>query len=288
MLAVVIIALTIGLFVRYVAQHPDVAERLGSMPPASLALIVALYGVWFLALVGITRISLRIYQKSMGRQENFLFNAYSTLINFFGPGQSGPAFRAVYLKKRHNLGVKQFMLVTLVYYGFYALISAFCMFVGSRPWWQTAALMAAVGGASFGLIRWYARRKAHLGKEPGLNLKNIGLLGGATALQVAAQAAIFAIELRDVGSGASLGQVLSYTGVANFALFVAITPGAIGIREAFLLFSQNLHHIHSTFIVAANIIDRAVYLAVLGLLFVMVLALHAKKKLRINQLKTTS
>lgn len=286
LLAIVIIVVTVAAFVRYAAQNPEIVERLRNIPPLSLVLLIAGYGVWFLALVLVTRISLRMYRKSMGRQENVLFNAYSTLINFFGPGQSGPVFRAAYLKKRHNLGIKQFMFVTLMYYGFYALISAFFMFVGSRPWWQTVLLMAAVAGASLFVIRWYARKKAHIKREPGINLANIMLLFGATALQMAAQVAIFAIELRDAGAGASFGQVLSYTGVANFALFVALTPGAIGIREAFLLFSQNLHHINSTFIVAANIIDRAVYLILLGILFVLVLGLHAKKKLRIGQLQT--
>ena len=78
------------------------------------------------------RVSLRLYGKTMSRQENLLLNAYSTLINFFGPGQSGPVFRGIYLKKRLNLGVKKYVFATLIYYGFYAVISAFFLFVGSH------------------------------------------------------------------------------------------------------------------------------------------------------------
>lgn len=175
------------------------------------------------------------------------------------------------------------MFTTLLYYGFYAVISACFMFVGTRAWWQTVLLMAAVGGASFLLIRWYARKKANIKDESGLNLFNVGLLFGATLLQLVVQVAIYAIELHNTGANPSFGQVLAYTGVANFALFVALTPGAIGIREGFLLFSESLHHISSAVIVAANLIDRAVYLVFLGLLFVLVLATHAKEKLRVTQ-----
>jgi uncharacterized membrane protein YbhN (UPF0104 family) len=67
-------------------------------------------------------------------------------------------------------------------------------------------------------------------------------------------------------------------------MFAALTPGAIGIREAFLVFTQNLHHISSSTIVAANILDRAIYLVFLGLLFLLVVSTHAKDKLRVTQL----
>jgi uncharacterized membrane protein YbhN (UPF0104 family) len=84
----------------------------------------------------------------------------------------------------------------------------------------------------------------------------------------------------------SFGQTLSYAGAANFSLYAALTPGAIGIREAFLVFSQGIHHISSSVIVAANVIDRAVFLLFLGLLFVGVTLLHAKDKLGVKKLKS--
>ena len=282
--ALIIVAATIIAFTHYLATHPQTVDRLHEMSLTSLALLLGLYTVWFLALVLITRISLRLYSKTMGKQENLLFNAYSSLINFFGPGQSGPIFRGAYLKKRHGLGIKQYVFATLLYYGFYAVMSVLFMLVGTRPWWQTVAGMVAAAGISFVLIRWYAAKKAKIENESGLNFINVGLLFGATALQMVAQVGIYAIELHTAGAQASFGQVLAYTGVANLALFVALTPGAIGIRESFLLFSEGLHHMQSAIIVAANVIDRAVYLVFLGLLFILVLSMHAKDKLKINQL----
>lgn len=282
---IAIVALTLGAFWYYLANHPETIDQLRNTSPLSLAALLLLYGGWIFALILVAGISLRLYGKTMSWKENSLFNVYSVLINFFGPGQSGPVFRAAYLKKRLGLRIKQFTVATLIYYGFYALISVFFMFVGTRPWWQTTLLMITVAGVSFATVRWYSRKKAHLEREPGFNIANVALLFGATLLQMIFQAIIFGVELHEANASASLGQTLSYTGVANLALFVALTPGAIGIREAFLLFSQNLHQISSGFIVAANIIDRAVYLVFLGLMFAMVLATHAKDKLHVRQIK---
>ncbi|HSX32052.1 MAG TPA: lysylphosphatidylglycerol synthase domain-containing protein, partial [Candidatus Saccharimonadales bacterium] len=122
-----------------------------------------------------------------------------------------------------------------------------------------------------------------LGAAMHLNAKYIGLIGVMTAVQVLMQVFIFATELHSLTNDISWGQILSYTGVANLSLFVAITPGGIGIREAFLLFSTQLHHISSSTIVSASVIDRGVYLVFLGVLFVLVITMHAKDKLQVTK-----
>ncbi|HUC89751.1 MAG TPA: lysylphosphatidylglycerol synthase domain-containing protein [Patescibacteria group bacterium] len=286
-LSLVIIATTIAAFSYYLSKHPNTVEQIKHIPPISILAILVLYGGSFIAYALVTRASLHIYDKHMGVQENFLFNAYSSLINFFGPGQSGPIFRGAYLKKRHNLGVKPYIFTLLIYYAFFGVISVMMMFVGSRPWWQTLILALLAGTGSIVILKWYRGRSA-LGAKPKLNLGNITLIFGATLLQLALQAVIFGIELHNVDPGVSIGQIMSYTGVANLAIFVALTPGAIGIRESFLLFSQNLHHINSSTIVAANVTDRAIYLLFLGILFVLVISLHAKDKLHVKQILNNS
>lgn len=286
-LALLILAITIVAFIRYAAANPSLLATLKDTSPVLVVALILCYIVWFLALVWCLRISLRLYGKTISKQENILLNAYSSLVNFFGPGQSGPAFRGLYLKKRHGLPIKNYIFATLIYYGFYALISAFLLCVGSRPWWQTALLTAGVGAISFIVIRRYARRTPKEQKA-GLSVTNLALLFAATALQLAVQTAIYYLELREAQGTISFSQALTYTGLANFALFVSVTPGAIGIREALLVLGQQLHGLSNGVVVAANVIDRAVYLFFLGLLFVMVLALHAKDKLHIKQVTDRS
>src|SRR6185369_8418251 len=157
----VIIAVTIAVFAYYIGHHPETVRQLRHLPPATIAELLAALTASFFSYLLITRVWLRMYNKTMSGQESFLFNAYSSLINFFGPGQSGPVFRAAYLKKRHNLGVKQFTFALFLYLGFLAIISAAFMFIGSRPWWQTVLLVAAVGAVSMAAICYYKRR-SHL------------------------------------------------------------------------------------------------------------------------------
>jgi uncharacterized membrane protein YbhN (UPF0104 family) len=282
-LSTLILAATIAAFAFYITNHPETIEQMKRMPFWTLGALVGLYALWFLAYAFMTRASLRIYEKRMGLQENILFNAYSNLINFFGPGQSGPIFRGAYLKKKHNLGVKQYMFTLLIYFGFYAVISALMMFVGTRPWWQTVIVILLVAGVGAHCIRWYQKR-SQIRADAALSMGIIGVIFIATLVQLSIQAVIFGLELRSIQADASINQILAYTGVANFSLFVSLTPGAIGIRESFLLFSQQLHHIDSSVIIAANLIDRATYLVFLGVLFLVVIGLHAKDKLHVEQL----
>lgn len=279
-IALVVVTLTILAFIYYIRRNPQTLTQLGDISPFIVVLLLGIYALSFLAYVAITRCSLQLFNKTFSRQENLLFNAYSSLINFFGPGQSGPAFRAIYLKKRHNLSIKRYAITGLIYYGFFGVISTAMVFAGSRPWWQTAVVAIAAAAASIFVIRRY---KTKLGATAQLNARLITWIGIATAAQIIMQILIFAIELRSVGDHAAWGQIITYTGVANLALFVSFTPGGIGIRESFLLFSERLHHIDSTTVVAASIIDRGVYLVFLGILFVLVVTLHAKDKLHITQ-----
>jgi uncharacterized membrane protein YbhN (UPF0104 family) len=281
----IIIAITIAVFAYYLYRHPETIGQLTHVSPAVIIILLITNIISFLAYVSITRTALHIYLKSMPWQENILFNAYSSLINFFGPGQSGPIFRAAYLKKRHGLGVKQFIFTTLIYLGFFAVISSLMIAASSLPWWLAIGLVVMVSAISYFVINKY-RQKQNIHAAGGLNAVTLGRMLTANIIQITAVAVMYAIELKLVGADVTLSQVLIYTGMANLALFVALTPGAIGIREGFLVFSQNLHHIDSTAIVAANILDRAVYVIFLGLLFILVIGLHARDKLNVKQLKT--
>lgn len=277
-----ILAATAVLFAWYVARHHSLIHQLAHTSPTTVALLLVLYAAWFFALLLVLQLSMRVYGKQLHIRELFLLNAYSSLLNFFGPGQSGPAVRGAYLKRRHGVGVKQYVFTTLLYYGFFAVMSALFLFAGVLPWWQTALLVAGAGACSYGVIRRFARR-SHIGeRQAGLNIANLSWIFVATACQACLQVAIYAVELRSINPHIAIGQSITYTGAANFAMYVSLTPGAIGIRESFLLFSRHLHHIGTADIVSANFIDRAVYLLLLAVLAVFVLGLHAKQTLHIK------
>lgn len=285
LLGITVLAGTVIVFAWYLRSHPEVLRQLKHLKITTLLVLLAIYAVWWAALAGVLQATMRLFNKKMTLRENVMLSAYSSLLNFFGPGQSGPGLRGLYLKKKHGLAIKKYIFGTLLYYAFYSIISAGMLCAGSQAWWKTMLGIAAAAAGSALVLRWYAKKaRSQLSSGSRMELPVLGWLFVATAIQMIAQFAIYFVEITAIDPSASVGQTLTYTGTANFALFVALTPGAIGIRESFLLFTQQLHHLSSTIIVTANVIDRAVYLILLGVLFAIVLALHAGKKLKLRQL----
>lgn len=280
-LAFAVLLATVGVFIWYTASHPTVIEELKKTPKITLLLLIGVYAIWFIPLVATIQISLRMYQKSIGAIENILLSAYSSLINFFGPGQSGPGLRALYLKRRKGLGVKQYVFATLIYYAWYSIISAVMLVGGVRPWWQTLLLVLATATVSYVALAYYAH-KSHANKAANI-ARYSGWMLLATIGQCVLQAVLYTIELHAIGDKASIGQIVSYTGAADFSIFVAITPGAIGIREAFLVFTQRIHHIGNTAIVSANLLDRTAYVIFLGILAILVFSVHSRTSLRVRK-----
>lgn len=288
----IIVAATIAAFAWYISENPAIGQQLRSTSVWTVLGIIALYGVWLLALMGVLAGSLLIYRKQMGIGENFLLNSYSSVINFFGPGQSGPAMRGAYLKLKHGVRIKQYIYATLIYYAVYAVFSGIILAATALPWWLTMIGTLAIASISALVLRffhWRNHRQIDQSKEQaGTTARPYIIIALAAALQVIVLVAIYYLELHSLDATVSLDQVLSYTGAANMALFVAITPGAIGFREAFLIFSQQLHGISNDLIVAANVLDRAAYVIFLGLLCIAILGLYTQKKLSIKAMQRAS
>lgn len=281
-LRVIFIFVTVAVFAYYLSHHQELLQQLLRIPLDEIARLVLLYIGWFAALVLTVHATLRICRTPLPPGENILLNAYSTLVNFFVPGQGGLAVRGLYLKKQHALGIRSYVLASLVYYMCYAIISTLMLLVASRPWWQTLTGLALVFVTSFLVVRWYKQRSRSKADILDISMLNVLFLFTATLVQAVAQVAVYAFELRVVNPHISLPQAITYTGAANFSLFVALTPGAIGIRESFLVFSERLHHVSTATIVAASVMDRAVFLILLALLFILTIIFHAKKSLKIS------
>jgi uncharacterized membrane protein YbhN (UPF0104 family) len=284
-LIVLILLVTVLVFVRFFHDHPQYLKQLGHVDKWWIAAVIALNIPMTILLVFIYDTLMRLCGKRMGKRENFLLTSWSSIVNFFGPLQSGPGVRAAYLKTRHQVRLRDYTLATLLYYGLFAFFSALFLLVGSRPWWQTLLALAVVAGFSAFLIRWFMKRD----KKPGestfhLRGELLATLMVFTFLQVLLTAITYFVELKAVNSHIGWGQAMSYAGAANFALFVSLTPDAIGFRETFLVVSKHLHHVSTANILSANIIDRGAYLIYLVLLFGVVIGLHARERLHLSSL----
>ncbi len=269
----VLVATTI-VFVVYFVKHPEVRHQLAHISPGVLLGLLVLYLFSLGALALTTLATLRLCRLQVDAREGLLLTAYSAVINFFGPLQSGPAFRAVYLKKKYRLDLKIFALASLGYLFFWGAYSVLFLLSGLLKWWLVPLTLAgAVATLAALRSKWVAPRLKQL------DLRGWYYLALATLLQIVFITLVYFVELRTVAPGTSFSQAIIYTGAANLALYVSLTPGAIGFRESFLVFSRHLHHISDATIVTANILDRAVYILLLAILAAIVIATHAKRQL---------
>jgi uncharacterized membrane protein YbhN (UPF0104 family) len=273
-LAATVILTTIAVFIWYLNGHPEIIRALKDIPRARLALLLALYGVFQLTLVWIQRATLELCDLKLGRKESALVVMYSSIINFFGPLQSGPAFRAAYLKSRYNLSLKKYGFATLLYYLFYGLFSILLLGAYLIGWWAVPVCIVLVAVAPLA---------GRIPRFSTLDINKARNLAAASLSQVLIMTVIYFVEIRTFAPTVSYIQGLIYTGAANLALFVSLTPGAIGFRETFLVFSQSLHHVSNQVIAAASIVDRAVYIVLLLICAAIVFGLHAQDSLRVKK-----
>lgn len=273
---VIILVFTIAAFTYYFVSHPMVRQQLYQTSLLTLLILFGLYILVIVALCMVTLLTLRLCNIKLAAAESTLLTMYATVINFFGPLQSGPAFRGVYLKRKHGLNLKKYTAATLIFYMLYALFSGLFLLSGILGWW-----LLVVGAFGVASLTYIGRSKLPLAKRfQALNLDALYALAAATLFQLSIVAVIYFVELRSIQHGVTFGQAVIYAGAANFSLFVSLTPGAIGFRESFLLFSQRFHHISSSTIVTANIIDRSMYIVLLAVVGLIILVTHTGRRLR--------
>jgi uncharacterized membrane protein YbhN (UPF0104 family) len=288
-LVVIIVALTLGIFAYYLATHPDIIPLILGIHPAALGLMTFAYIGTILANAFVLSASLRMIGKKVNFSENVSLTGYSSVVNFFGPLQSGPGFRAAYLKKRHNVSISKFFYTTLVFYGFFALINTGILLVASllrAP--ESLAPLLSVGVSlmvvALGLILYrLVPRVRQVVQAITLRDMNFWLIGlGAVALSLCTAAA-YHVELLHIDPTVGFGNTLVYAATANLALFVSLTPGAIGFRESFLLLAEQLHQIPANVVLAASIIDRAFYVIFLLVMFLLLVGFGVRSKLVSNK-----
>ena len=277
-----ILLATLVYFIYFAKTHQQFWHELNQLSILTVIILLVLYLIFLGSGMLILKYTVEYCKKTIDYKDNFQLSAYSAIINFFGPLQSGPGFRAVYLKANYQITIRNFFEASIVYYLFFAAISAICIVIGSDYWRWTIVLAPLIFIGAYIIFRWQRAKVGLRGSSSSKGIVNRSValkIGLATLIQITLVVIIYFTELQAVNHLISIRQAIAYAGVANFALFVSITPGAIGIREAFLLFSQRLLHMPGKTIVAASIIDRAVYAFFLGILFLFLAVFHINSKL---------
>ena len=259
----------IVLFVLYLRNNPDALQPLSELPILVIPLLLVIYMVFLFTNYLVTHVSVTHFVPDYPKKSSFMLSAYTALVNFFGPLQSGPGFRAIYLKQQVGLSIKKYTLIAFIYYLSFAAISLMMISIAVHPLIPILVLIPLVFG--------FFKLKSMV-KSPAF-LSTFAKIFVFTALQLMVLSIIYGIEIYAVGYEADVSQILAYTGSSNLALFVAITPGAIGIREWFILTAQGVHNIPTEIVLSASLLDRAMYLLFLGVLFAISSYMNIKSRL---------
>ena len=252
----------------YISIHPEILQRIMDIGYINTFWLLTLYSGVLLTNFGIMYVTILLCRKKLSIKNSLLLTVYSSVINFFGPLQSGPAVRAIYLKTKIGLRIRDYTYAMLFYYFSFAALNVSLLFINTLPWLTLIGILIDIMITIIGTIK--------LGFGP--LKKYILYIFALTVIQIMFMTFIYSVELNAINHlvGYSIMQTIVYTASANLSLFVALTPGAIGFREAFLVLSQSLHNIPLASIVASGIVDRAVYILFLVILFLLSSSLNLK------------
>jgi len=291
LLKIFLLALTLVLFVAYYFYNKESFSRIGDLSLLQAAIILVGQGLILLANVIILSLVVKFFDKKITFSDSARVTAYSSLINFFGFLQGGVGFRAVYLKKYFSIKYRNYVLVTMLQYILLFALAASLIFIGlsfTHSFFTISLVSLVTLIILFLVYLLLIRSNARVvffikNKLNGIKFifssYKVLLLIGALLLQLLGSFIAYATELHAIGADVTLGGLLIFTGVSQFSIVIALTPGAIGIREALLLVVQSQMMLSTDDIVVASTIDRAIYFIALALL--VPIALNARNKIKV-------
>lgn len=276
-LRVLLVITTIILFGYYFANNSDQFSRIGELSFLEVALIVLGQSIVIASNIVMLMILLRYVSRRIPVVDAARVTAYSSLINFFGFLQGGVGFRGLYLKRTYGMPLRTYLgLTTVQYFLFFSASGALLLLglgIGGNGKITLLLLLAAtsVCATIYALAKF---TKLAFIRSIFVRIVNISeYLRGhlllsfliASLVQLAGSLLANYVELSSIGANVTLSGLLVYTGISQFAIVVAVTPGAIGVREAILLVAQQQMSLVTSDIVVAATIDRAIYCITLAL-----------------------
>jgi len=286
-LRLVLLASVIVAFVLYFSYNQAQFSKIGELTFWQILLIIIGQSMVIISNIFILMIMVRFIARRLGFLDAARITAYSSLINFFGFLQGGLGFRGVYLKRYYQMSLRKYFVLTLVQYCIFFSIAGLLLIVGL---WLTSGVQKVIFFLLFAIFLItlifividkikpvaYVNALERIKRTHHI-FQAWPLLGiaAATIFQLSGSLLANAVELHAVGANISFGGLLIYTGISQFAIIIALTPGAIGIRETILLIVQQQMSLTTEHIIVASTIDRVIYFVTLALFAP--LAIGAKK-----------
>ena len=283
-----ILALTILIFLLwYLARHWEQLKALLKLSPAQL---FAIYCLWFLLSLSGARVVqclLNGLKTKTGFWDMVLLHNAAMLLNY-APMKFGTLFRADYLKRHYGLSYAHFatfflyimflMTSTAAIIGLVVLVTIYGLsgyenkvlavvfaitIIASLLFLFVPLPIPAGHGRLRTILRNFLSGRSQVSKER----KTILIAAAYLVINFFLAALRLAIIYSSMGKNINLGGYLILGALAYVVLFIAITPGSLGIRELVLGFGAVVLGIPLEVGILAAMIDRAIiitYVFVVG------------------------
>ncbi|MEN6437830.1 MAG: lysylphosphatidylglycerol synthase transmembrane domain-containing protein [Syntrophobacter sp.] len=243
----------------------------------------------------------------LGFSEYFSISILTSFGNVFLPMKGGAGFKAVYLKSKYNYDYSYFVAGLAGNYLVCFNVTALTALAGMGLYWSgtgyfnipAAAVFIGIAVAAFWVIffpprafDWIPLRWARAQANQVLSGWNTVRKSGRTVayLFILASTNVFissvmcwlefsAFGMRDAqGLPIGIAQSAVFSAIGSLAVFIGLTPAALGVRESLLMFSSEILGISPAQALTASLLDRTVSFLVLAMLFSFA-SIYIKKQL---------
>jgi uncharacterized protein (TIRG00374 family) len=287
-----ILVATVILFVRYIVANHHEFSRLSDLNYGFLILII--FGnIMSLFINGIfIKIALEPFDKKIPVLESFYVSLISSVGNFFAPGGTGIGIRGVYLKRKHNVSYSDFLNTVA---GNYVIV----FFVISVGGLTSLGVLGSHGNRGFTILllafaalfiidfflmtKQFSKHGKRLIASPKLKLPgkaillnifegwellthNKKVLARLIALALFGYAVSLANNffiLKSLHISTSFAGLTLLVALSSLSVFINITPGNIGIKEALLVSSAQIIGLSTSETLSYAIVDRTVLFFIL-------------------------
>lgn len=273
-LTVIILALLLW----YLARHWEELKQLLKLSPKQLFMM---YGLWFLVSLGsalVVRCLLKALKTETGFWDMVWLNNAALLLNY-APMKFGTLFRANYLKRHYGLAYAHFvafflyitflMTATAAVIGLAVLVTIYGLTGYENKILAGIFVIAIVGSLLFLLIPmpvptgqgWLStnlRNFLSSRKQISNERKTVFIVALLLTVNFLLEALRIGIVYYSMGKSIHPGGYFILGALGYVVLFVGLTPGALGVREAVLGFGAVVLGVPLEVGILAAMIDRAV------------------------------
>ncbi len=284
---ILILVILISWFVGYFYQNIDEFKQLKVV---NAVYITPLFFLFTLLLINdglISKYLLESFNIKLKFKEWFGLSVINTAGNYLTALRGGAVARAIYLKKIHQLSYSYFLstlagiyIIIFLVYSFIGLLTMAFLYYSLEIFNVLIfVVFLAVFLSLLGIVFFSPKIKktkySFINKFVNVingwyliksNRKLLVFIGFISLVNLAIMVSGLLLEFKVFNIEIALSSVLFLTIVSTLSLFISITPGALGIREAIVVFTATVVNIPVSQMLAVSILDRVISLAVIFIL----------------------